>query len=98
MDGNGSNHWMEEQFGYEFLVPCKVYEGLSEIQEATMFLGFQNMKQVSRAEEFAAGQIAENAEYVIPGQIAAEYGFTVGSGRKSTVIGYSALEYVFKSG
>lgn len=98
MDGNGSNHWMQGQFGYEFLVPCKVYEGLSEAQEARMFLGFQRTKSVTRTEEFNAGQITKDEQYIKTGQIAADYGFAIGNGRNNKVIGYSAIEYVFKFG
>ena len=98
MDGNGSNHWLFQMFGYHYLVPCKVYQGLTLREEAELFLSFQRTKQVSRAEEWIAGRLAAGEMYLVIGEETEAAGFQIGTGRRPDVLGLSGAEYAYKMG
>ncbi len=97
MDGNGSNHWVQELFGPDALVPCKVYEGLTVQQEATMFLGFQRMKLVTKTEQYNAGAIAGEQTIMLLQSIAAEFGFDVSAARQPLKVPPFSLEQILKA-
>jgi hypothetical protein len=97
MDGNGSNHWVQEMFGPDALVPCKVYEGLTQAQEATMFLGFQRMKLVTKTEQYNAGAIAGEHTIMLLQSIAAEYGFDMSAARKPNCVPPFSAEQILKA-
>lgn len=97
MDGNGSNHWVQDLFGPDSLVPCKVYEGLTLAQEAAKFIGFQKMKLVTKTEQFHAGNIAGEEAFLRLGRVAEKYGFTVSTSRQPGAIPPSALERMWDS-
>ena len=97
MDGNGSNHWLFQMFGYHYLVPCKVYQGLTLREEAELFLSFQRTKQVSRAEEWIA---CAGRRRDVPRHRRRDgsCGLPNRDRTKADVLGLSGAEYAYKMG
>lgn len=54
LDGNGSNHWLEDEFGPEFPVPVRFLTGLTLAEENRIFLDLQRVKQVTQSERYTS--------------------------------------------
>lgn len=97
MDGNGSNHWLEDMFGYGYLVPCKVYNNLPIEEEAKMFELFQHIKQVSLSDRYNADVIAGESTALAIQKVFEEEDFSIGS-RAPDKVSYSAAKYAIMLG
>jgi hypothetical protein len=52
LDGNGSNHWLENQFGPNFEVPCIMVDDLTLAEENNLFQKLQVVKKVTPTEKY----------------------------------------------
>lgn len=52
LDGNGSNHWIEDLFGPDFEVPCIVVDDLNLPDENRLFQRLQDNKKVTPTEKY----------------------------------------------
>jgi hypothetical protein len=100
LDGNSSNHWLQDRYGPNFLVPCRVLRGLTPSQENRIFQDLQKLKRVTLIEaaradvEFDAG----SAAFVI-NKAYDEAGFTLGNRNDSAfIIAITPGQYVLSIG
>lgn len=72
LDGNGSNHWLEDLFGPDFEVPCVVVDDLNLAEENRLFLRLQDIKKVTPTEkyrtdlEYDEGSLAAKIQSALP--------------------------------
>lgn len=100
LDGNSSNHWLEEMFGPDHLVPCRVMRGLSLAQENRVFQELQRLKKVTATEAARADvEFDTSSDAFIINRVYHEAGFTLGQRNDSAfVIGVSAGTYILSVG
>jgi len=95
IDGNGSNHWVEDLFGPETTVPCIVFTGLTLPEEADLFEKAQRGRLVTKAVQFKAAVEAERHDAMEITEILKDYNAEVGTGRKPGNYGQSAITYIY---
>jgi hypothetical protein len=94
IDGNGSNHWVEQLFDNPNMkVPCVVLTGLTLADEADLFEKAQRGRLVTKAVQFDAAVHAERVDALEITEILGDYGAVVGTGRKPHIFGQSAIRY-----
>lgn len=100
LDGNSSNHWLEEQFGPSFLVPCRVLSGLTLAQENRIFQDLQKIKKVTQTEAYRADvEFDDESQAYVLNKVFESEGFEVGNRADSPVtIGIVAGTYVLNTG
>lgn len=95
IDGNGSNHWVEDLFGPDTKVPCVVLTGLTRAEEADLFEKAQRGRLVTKAVQFAAAVEAERVDALEITEILGDFGAEIGTGRKPGNFGQSAITYIY---
>lgn len=100
LDGNSSNHWLEDMFGPSFLVPCRVVNGLTLAEENQVFQALQRLKKVTLTEKHRADvEFDDTSQAYVINKIFSEEGFEVGQRINSPVtIGVSAGIYILSTG
>lgn len=84
--------WEEQQ------VQCWVYEGISEAEEADLFLWHNNRKSISSFDSFRIGVTAERAEEVDIDRIVRAVGLKVAVGADGGIGATTALRKVYANG
>jgi hypothetical protein len=95
IDGNGSNHWVEDLFGADTKVPCVVLTSLTRPEEADLFEKAQRGRLVTKAVQFAAAVEAERVDALEITEILGDFGGEIGTGRKAGNFGQSAITYTY---
>jgi len=86
LDGNASNHWLQEKFGPAHLVPCRVLRGMTMAQENQVFQDLQKLKKVTLTEAARSDvEFDEDSTAFIVNRLLAEGGFALGSRTDSAV-------------
>lgn len=100
LDGNSSNHWLEDMFGPSFLVPCRVLSNLTLADENRIFQDLQKLKKVTLTEKHRADvEFDDTSQAYLLSKIFAEEGFQLGQRVNSpTMIGVSAGTYILNIG
>lgn len=100
LDGNSSNHWLEEMFGPSYLVPCRVVSGLTLAEENRIFQDLQKLKKVTLTEKHRSDvEFDDTSQAYLLSKIFAEEGFQLGQRTNSPVIiGVSAGAYILNIG
>lgn len=79
-------------------VQCWVYEGLTEAQEADLFLWHNNRKSVSSFDKFQVGVVADRGDETDINRIVLASGLKVAQGQPGGVSATSALRKVYAHG
>jgi hypothetical protein len=98
LDGNGSNHWLEELFGVDFPVPVYLMKGLTLAEENTIFQQIQRGKHVTRNEQFANDREFNDSSnaYKITKVLDAEGFHTTNQVKDPWGLGATTSEWVYK--
>lgn len=96
IDGQHRRYAVMVNYGEETGVPCKIYRGLTEKEEAEKFLQYNNRLNVVAGESFRLGLTAERKTETAIRKIAAKYGLSVGrDGAEGTVSAVTRVKKIY---